>query len=57
MYDDFPANNPITVEGYNAKQLNKNTHLSVIGAYNYLIYLREDAKNALNNLRKGLPQK
>lgn len=57
MYGDFPANNPITVEGYNAKQLNKNTHLSVIGAYNYLIYLREDTKNALTNLQKGLPKK
>lgn len=57
MYDDFPVNSPITVEGYNAKQLNQNTHLSVIGAYNYLIYLREDAKNALEDLQKGLPQK
>ena len=57
MSESFPVNSPITVEGYTAKQLNETTHLTVMGAYNYLIYLREDPKTALDNLKKGLPTK
>ena len=47
----------VTVEGYNAKTLNKDFPLSVVGAYNYLIYLREDTENALRDLERGLPRK
>lgn len=49
--------NAITVEGYTAEKLNTDFPLSLLGAYNYLIYLRESPKEALEDLRKGLPRK
>ena len=54
MRETFPKNRAIIVEGYTAEQLNETTHLTVMGAYNYLIYLREDPKTALDNLKRGL---
>lgn len=57
MYEQFPINNPITVEGYTAKELHQNHHLSIFGAYNYLIYLREDPGNAIKDLQRSLPIK
>lgn len=57
MKESFPKNRAIIVEGYTAQQLKETTHLTVLGAYNYLIYLREDPKTALDNLKKGLPVK
>lgn len=42
---------PITVEGYTAQMLKSRYALSTLGAYNFLIYLREkpeDAKRCLN---------
>jgi len=45
------------VQGYSAKQIYDSTYLEVIGAYNYLIYLRRKPKEALENLEKGLPRK
>lgn len=53
----FPPESPISVEGYTAKELYDNYPLSEIGAYNYLIYLRNDPKSALSDLKKGLPRK
>lgn len=47
----------VSVEGYTAESLNSNYPLSLIGAYNYLIYLRESPREALEDLRKGLPRK
>lgn len=47
----------IKVEGFDAKELHENYPLSVMGAFNYLIYLREDPKEALDMLKKGLPRK
>lgn len=49
--------NAITVEGYTAEKLNTDFPLSLLGAYNYLIYLRESPKEALEDLRKGLSRK
>ncbi len=49
--------NQVEVEGYLAKQLYDTTFLKPLGAYNYLIYLRESPKEALENLKKGLPRK
>lgn len=46
----------ISVEGFTAEQLNSNYPLSLLGAYNYLIYLRESPEEALEDLRKGLPR-
>jgi len=47
----------VSVEGFNAEMLNSNYPLSLLGAYNYLIYLREYPKEALDDLKKGLPRK
>ena len=57
MKEEFPKSRAISVEGYTAQQLKETTKLTVLGAYNYLIYLREDPKIALDNLKKGLPTK
>lgn len=46
----------IEVEGYTAETLHKQYPLSILGAYNYLIYLRENPKEAMLNLEKGLPR-
>lgn len=53
----FKEFNPITVKKISAKQLVDSTYLSPVGAYNYLIYLRESPKEALEDLKKGLPRK
>lgn len=55
--DRFKEVHPITVKKISAKQLVETTYLSPLGAYNYLIYLRESPKEALDDLRKGLPRK
>ena len=67
IYDEFDSSiksgkyakesSAISVEGYTAEMLNVNYPLSLIGAYNYLIYLRESPKEALEDLKKGLPRK
>lgn len=54
MRETFPKDRAISVKGYTAQQLKETTQLTVLGAYNYLIYLREDPKTALDNLKKGL---
>lgn len=46
----------IEVEGFDAKQLYERFSLSVLGAYNYLIFLREEPREALSFLREGLPR-
>lgn len=47
----------VMVEGFTAEKLNTEFPLSMIGAYNFLIYLREHPKEALMDLEKGLPRK
>ena len=47
----------VVEEGYCASKLVNEFHLSPLGAYNYLIYLREDPDNALAYLKAGLPRK
>ena len=56
VYGDFPKNG-IKVCGYNVETIKNMTDLSVLGAYNYLIFLREDEKEAIIMLVKGLPVK
>ena len=46
----------IIAEGFSAQQLHEQYPLSVLGAYNYLIYLREEPEEALGLLKKGLPK-
>lgn len=53
----FHKSGQISVEGYTAERLHDEYPLSELGAYNYLIYLREDPKNALKDLKNGLPRK
>ncbi len=53
----FPDTDAVSVEGYTAKSLHNNYPLSEIGAYNYLIYLRKNPKQAKMDLEKGLPRK
>lgn len=55
--NDFPSYDPIYVENYTAEKLYNNYHLSILGAYNYLIYLREHPKEALHDLKLGLPRR
>lgn len=52
-----PDEQAIHVEGFTARELNERFPLSQLGAYNYLIYLRERPKDALEDLRKGLPRR
>lgn len=46
----------ISIENFTAERLNTNYPLSLLGAYNYLIFLRESPKEALDALDKGLPR-
>jgi len=56
LYEEF-TESAIKVEGYTAEYLHKNYPLSPLGAYNYLISLREQPEKALEDLKKGLPRK
>ena len=47
----------VTIAGYTAEKLMEQYNLSVIGAYNFLVYLREDPKEALADLKAILPRK
>jgi hypothetical protein len=46
----------LRVEGMTAEYLNRNFPLSMLGAYNYLIFLREEPEEAICDLRFGLSQ-
>ena len=54
---DFPRGTAISIEGYTAERLVTSTYLRPVGAYSYLIYLREKPKEALEDLKRGLPRK
>ena len=56
LYEQFPED-AIIVEGLSAQQLAANYPLTPLGAYNYLIYLREMPDKALADLKAGLPTK
>lgn len=57
MDDEVFTSNPIKVEGFTAQQLKDIYSFSPLGAYNYLIYLREMPEKALADLKAGLPTK
>jgi len=44
-------------KGCTAQRLYEHTTLSVLGAFNYMVYLKTKPQEALENLRKGLPCK
>lgn len=52
--EEFPSLYPKTSQLITAKQLYETNRLSVLGAYNYLIYLREKPVEALKDLNGGL---
>lgn len=43
--------------GYTAEKLNRDFNLSPLGAYNYLVYLKEEPQQAVADLKAGLPRK
>jgi len=53
----FPKEGAVSVKGYTAEMLFKNCPLSELGAYNYLIYLRNDPVSAMSDLKRGLPRR
>ena len=53
----FPDHDALSVEGFTAQYLYENYSLSEIGAYNYLIYLRNNPEQAKKDLKNGLPRK
>lgn len=58
LNDKFvPEDDCYKVEGYSAQEIYEKTYLTKIGAYNYLIYLKEDPEEALKDLKNGLPRK
>lgn len=50
---EFPREVAISIEGYTAASLVKATYLRPVGAYTYLIYLRENPKAALEDLGRS----
>ena len=52
----FPIS-PLRVEGFSARDLKEKYPLSILGSYNYLIYLRHSPNQALQDLRDGLKRK
>ena len=47
----------LIIDGFSAKKLYETTYLQPIGAYNYLVSLRNNPQTALENLKSGLPRK
>lgn len=53
----FSKANAISVAGFTAERLVNSTYLRPVGAFNYLVYLREQPTEALEDLKRGLPRK
>ena len=55
--EQFEETVSVAVEGYPAKRLMNETILTPIGAFGYLVYLREKPKEALADLKANLPHR
>ncbi len=55
--EQFNETMPLAVEGYTAEQLTNQTILTPLGAFNYLVYLREEPAEALADLKAKLPHR
>lgn len=55
--EQFDETMTLAVEGYTAKQLANETILTPLGAFGYLVYLREEPEEALAELRAKLPHR
>ena len=47
----------VEICGYTAEVLNRDFNLSPLGAYNFLVYLKEEPERAIADLKAGLPRK
>lgn len=47
----------IEVEGYTAERLDKETYLTPVGAYNFLVYLKEFPEQAKSDLSNNIKKK
>ena len=43
--------------GYTTKKISAETELTVLGAFNYMVYLKKNPAEALANIKKGLPRR
>lgn len=43
--------------GYTAKKISTEANLTVLGAFNYMVFLKQNPSEALSNLEKGLPRR
>lgn len=55
--ETFDETSAIVVEGYTAKQLTNETFLTPLGAFNFLVYLKEEPQEALADLKAKLPHR
>ena len=53
----YPEKYAIEVAGYTAEKLSKQGNLTLLGAFNYMVYLKKKPEEALANLKKGLPRR
>lgn len=51
------SNNLIKVEGFSAKSLYEAYTLTILGAYNYLVFLRDNPSLAIEALKNNLPRR
>ncbi len=47
----------LSIQGYTAKRLCESTYLKGIGAYMYMVYLKEEPVEAIKELKRGLPKR
>lgn len=43
--------------GYTAKRISTETDLTILGAFNYMVFLKRNPDEALSNLKRGLPRR
>lgn len=55
---EYKPNNPLTIEGYTAEMISKLApFMDGVGAYNFMITLRERPDNAKRIIAEGFPRK
>jgi hypothetical protein len=55
---EYPKDNPLTIEGYTAEAISKiATFMDGVGVYNFMVTLRERPDNARKIIADGFPRK
>ena len=55
---EYPKDNPLTIEGYTAETISKLApFMDGVGAYNFLVTLRERPDNGKRIIAEGFPRK